>query len=148
MRGTQLRPERQFGQIGAELIGSDAAAADAEMVNLAAEALGTVGVSGLSVDLTLPPLVPLILTELGVGGVAATSLRHALDHKDAAALEEIGGAEAALLGQLMAAAGPADRALERMARIALPGASRDRDGPADRDCRADPRGQSRLVADH
>jgi len=121
--GTQLRPERQFGQIGAELIGFDGAAADAEMVSLAAEALGAVGVDGLSVDLTLPPLVPLILAELGVAGAAARALRQALDHKDAAAVEAIGAPEAVLLGQLMAAAGPADRALERMARIALPAAA-------------------------
>ena len=123
VRGTQLRPERQFGQIGAELIGSDAPTADAEVVGLAAEALRTVGVAGLSVDLTLPPLVPLILAELGVGGAAALSLRQALDHKDAAAIDGIGGPEARLLGQLMAAAGPADRALERMSTIALPGAA-------------------------
>jgi len=121
--GTQLRPERQFGQIGAELIGFDGAAADAEMVGLAATALGAVGVAGLSVDLTLPPLVPLILEELGVGGAAARALRQALDHKDAAAIEAIGAPEAVLLGQLMAAAGPADRALERMAKIALPSAA-------------------------
>jgi ATP phosphoribosyltransferase regulatory subunit len=121
--GTQLRPERQFGQIGAELIGFDGAAADAEMVSLAAEALGAVGVEGLSVDLTLPPLVPLILAELGVAGAAARALRQALDHKDSAAVEAIGAPEAVLLGQLMAAAGPADRALERMARIALPAAA-------------------------
>jgi len=123
VRGTQLRPERQFGQIGAELIGSDAASADAELVSLAAVALGAVGVDGLSVDLTLPPLVPLILAELKVKPAAAAALRDALDHKDAAAIDAIGGPEAALLGRLMAAAGPADRALERMARVALPGAA-------------------------
>ncbi len=121
--GTQLRPERQFGQIGAELIGFDGAAADAEMVSLAAEALGAVGVDGLSVDLTLPPLVPLILAELGVSGAAARALRQALDHKDAAAIEAVGAPEAVLLGQLMAAAGPADRALERMAKLTLPAAA-------------------------
>jgi ATP phosphoribosyltransferase regulatory subunit len=123
VRGTQLRPERQFAQIGAELIGSDAPAADAEVVLLAAEALGAVGVAGLSVDLTLPPLVPLILAELGVAAVEAAALRKALDHKDAAALDEIGGATAALLGRLMAAAGPAPRALERIGQVVLPGAA-------------------------
>jgi ATP phosphoribosyltransferase regulatory subunit len=121
--GTQLRPERQFGQIGAELIGSDAPTADTEMVVLAAEALGLLGVSGLSVDLTLPPLVPLILSELGVDLGRAEKLRIALDHKDAAALNEIGGRAAPILGRLMAAAGPADRALDRMARIELPSAA-------------------------
>ena len=121
VRGTQLRPERQFGQVGAELIGADEVSADAEVVCLAAEALAAIGVAGLSVDLTLPKLVPLILVELGVTGDGATALREALDHKDAAAIEAIGGSEAGLLGQLMATAGPAARALDRMAKIALPG---------------------------
>jgi ATP phosphoribosyltransferase regulatory subunit len=123
VRGTQLRPERQFAQIGAELIGSDAASADAEVVVLAAEALNAVGVAGLSVDLTLPPLVPLILSELKVGAVPSAALRKALDHKDAAGLDGIGGAAATVLGRLMAAAGPAGRALELLADLALPGAA-------------------------
>jgi ATP phosphoribosyltransferase regulatory subunit len=123
VRGTQLRPERQFAQIGAELIGSDAASADAEVVVLAAEALNAVGVAGLSVDLTLPPLVPLILSELKVGAVPSAALRKALDHKDATALDDVGGAAASVLGRLMAAAGPAVRALERLAAIALPRAA-------------------------
>ncbi|MEA2756514.1 MAG: phosphoribosyltransferase regulatory subunit [Aliidongia sp.] len=123
VRGTQLRPERQFGQIGAELIGSESAAADAEMVSLAAEGLGAVGIFGLSVDLTLPPLVPQILSEMNVDAARAAALRAALDRKDAAAIDEIGGPVAGVLGRLMAAAGPAARALELMAQIALPSAA-------------------------
>ena len=120
VRGTQLRPERQFGQVGAELIGADEVSADAEVVCLAAEALTAIGVAGLSVDLTLPKLVPRILAELGVTGDGAASLREALDHKDATAIDALGGFAAELLGKLMATAGPATRALERMARIPLP----------------------------
>ena len=120
VRGSQLRPERQVGQVGAELIGSAAPEADAEVVALAAEALNAIGVPGLSVDLTLPVLVPVILQALGVEGRAAEQLRAALDHKDAAAIAEIGGPSAAILGGLMAAAGPADRTLEAIRSIALP----------------------------
>ena len=120
VRGSQLRPERQVGQVGAELIGSAALEADAEVVALAAEALNAVGVPGLSVDLTLPVLVPVILEALGVEGQAAEQLRAALDHKDAAAIAEIGGPSAAILGGLMAAAGPADRTLAAIKAIALP----------------------------
>ena len=40
VRGNQLRPERQFGQVGAELIGVSAPAADAEIAAIAAECLG------------------------------------------------------------------------------------------------------------
>ncbi|MBI2235657.1 MAG: ATP phosphoribosyltransferase regulatory subunit, partial [Magnetospirillum sp.] len=54
VKGSQLRPERQFAQAGIELIGSDSAAADAEVVALAGEALTELGVQGVSVDLSLP----------------------------------------------------------------------------------------------
>lgn len=43
VRGNQLRPERQFAQVGAELVGALAPAADAELVRLAAEALQNIG---------------------------------------------------------------------------------------------------------
>src|SRR5471032_373931 len=51
--GAQLSPERQFRQIGCELIGSLEPAADAEIVLLAASALTELGVRGLSIDLNL-----------------------------------------------------------------------------------------------
>jgi ATP phosphoribosyltransferase regulatory subunit len=121
--GTQLRPERQFGQIGAELIGSERPEADAEIVVLAAEALSEVGIAGLSVDLNLPTLVPIVLEALGVAEDETRRLRAAVDHKDAAALAAVGGEAASLLRGLMDCAGPAKRALERLAEIALPPAA-------------------------
>jgi ATP phosphoribosyltransferase regulatory subunit len=120
VRGSQLRPERQVGQVGAELIGSAAPEADAEVVALAAEALNAIGVPGLSVDLTLPVLVPVVLQALGVAGRAAEQLRAALDRKDAASIAAIGGPSAEILAALMAAAGPADRTLATIKAIAMP----------------------------
>ncbi|WP_189045817.1 ATP phosphoribosyltransferase regulatory subunit [Aliidongia dinghuensis] len=120
VRGSQLRPERQVGQVGAELIGAAAPEADAEVIAVAVEALTAVGVPGLSVDLTLPVLVPVILEALGVESRAAERIRAALDHKDAAAIAEIGGQAAGILGSLMAAAGPADRTLAQIQAIQLP----------------------------
>ena len=38
VKGSQLRPERQVGQVGAELIGTDSVTADLEVVALAGEA--------------------------------------------------------------------------------------------------------------
>jgi ATP phosphoribosyltransferase regulatory subunit len=122
-RGGQLGPERQIGQVGAELIGADGAAADVEVIALAAEALGRVGVAGLSVDLTLPPLVPAVCAACGVAGSAAAALRAALDHKDAAQVSELGGVAAPLLAKLLAAAGPAEAALAALSRLALPEAA-------------------------
>jgi ATP phosphoribosyltransferase regulatory subunit len=114
VRGSQLRPERQFGQAGIELIGADNAAADAEVIALAAGALVAQGMADVSVDLSMPALVPLIV------GQPDDGLRAALDHKDVAAVRDRAGALATILVALIDAAGPADRALERLAKIDLP----------------------------
>lgn len=126
VKGSQLRPERQFGQAGIELIGADCPEADAEVAILAAEALVALGVPGVSVDLSLPTLVPAILAGLDV---ADESLRGSLDHKDAAAVLALGGVAAPLLSALLKAAGPAERALDILNGLDLPAqaaAERDR----------------------
>jgi ATP phosphoribosyltransferase regulatory subunit len=120
VKGGQLRPERQIGQVGAELIGADGAAADVEAIALAAEALGGLGIDGLSVDLTLPRLVPAICEALGMGSGTMEAIRAALDHKDAAKLAATGSAAAPLLGKLLGAAGPAGKALAALAPLAMP----------------------------
>ena len=121
IRGSQLRPERQFGQAGAELVGADSAAAEAEVILLAWEALARLGVAGLSVDLTLPTLVPGLVAELGL---AAPELRHALDRKDAAEVERLAGADGAVLVALLRATGPAEEAVAALRRLTLPAEAR------------------------
>jgi ATP phosphoribosyltransferase regulatory subunit len=123
IKGGQLRPERQIGQVGAELIGADGAGADVEAIALAAEALAGLGIGSLSVDLTLPRLVPAICASLGIAGKQSEIIRAALDHKDAAKLAESGGVAAPLLGKLLAAAGPAQTALAALAPLAMPPAA-------------------------
>jgi ATP phosphoribosyltransferase regulatory subunit len=119
VKGNDMRPERQIGQVGAELIGSDAIAGDVEAVTLAAEALGAVGIEGLSVDLTLPTLVPAICRAAGIAGASQETLRRALDHKDAAAVAAAGGKAASVLQKLLAAAGAAEPALKAIAALDL-----------------------------
>jgi len=123
VRGSQLRPERQVGQVGAELIGSDGIAADVEVVALAAEALAALGIATLSVDLTLPTLVPAVMRELGLAPEVQERLRAALDHKDAAAVAAVGGRAAELLGKLLASAGLASDALAALGSVELPQAA-------------------------
>jgi ATP phosphoribosyltransferase regulatory subunit len=123
VKGSNLRPERQFGQVGAELIGTPSAHADAEIVVLAAGALAAVGVSHLSVDLTLPTLVPSLAAALGFSPEAGRTLAVALDRKDAAAVAALAGDHAELFAALLAAAGPADRAVARLQRLTLPEAA-------------------------
>jgi ATP phosphoribosyltransferase regulatory subunit len=123
IKGGQLRPERQFAQVGAELIGAASARADAEAVVLAAEALDAIGIEGLSIDLNLPPLVDALAADLDIGGARLAALRQALDRKDAAAVSEIAGAAAARFQGLLRAAGPAGAALAALGAMALGGAA-------------------------
>ncbi|HET8726202.1 MAG TPA: ATP phosphoribosyltransferase regulatory subunit [Alphaproteobacteria bacterium] len=119
VKGTQLRPGRQFTQVGAELIGSAEPSADAEVTVMAAQALEEIGVGRLSLDLNVPTLVPAFLRASGIEGEAAASLRRALDRKDASTIAG-SGATAAALGRLMAASGPAGPALAAVADVDLP----------------------------
>ena len=124
VQASELRPERQFRQVGFELIGSAAAACDAEVILLAADALDGLDIKGdLSVDLNAPTLVASLLAEAGGGAEAVGPLREALDRKDAAAVADEGGAVAGLLVRLLRAAGPAEMALDALAPLALPGAA-------------------------
>src|SRR3546814_19608703 len=63
LRANQLRPEREMTQVGAELIGTDSVAAAVEIVTIAIEALEFAGLSGLTVDFTLPDLIDTLAAE-------------------------------------------------------------------------------------
>ena len=120
VRGGQLRPERQFAQAGAELIGAPQEAGDAEVVVLAVSALEAVGVRGLTADLSLPTLVPAVTKGLAVEDDAAEALRQALDRKDAEAVTVLSGSQSGLFEGLLRAAGPADQALSALQALGLP----------------------------
>ncbi len=118
--GSQLRPEREFAQAGVELIGSASESADLEVILLAVEALEKIGVPNLSIDLNLPMVVPLVCESLGLDLGRGSPIRSHLDHKDATAISALGGEAAKVLGSLLDAAGPAERAVELLGKITLP----------------------------
>jgi len=120
IRGSQLRTERQFTQVGVELIGAPELAADAEVISLAWRSLTDLGVNRISIDLNLPLLVPAVCAGLGMAAEDAERARLALDRKDAAAVAEFGDGVGELLGQMLAAAGPADKALAKLLALDLP----------------------------
>ncbi len=116
IRGSHLQPERQIAQAGIELIGNDTAAADAEIILTAVDALAAIGLSSLSIDLTIPRLVPTLLNGTPAG--RKQPLAHALDRKDAAAVAELSGNP--LLLQLLNASGPAERGVPALLALDLP----------------------------
>ncbi len=119
----QLNPEREVVQVGAELIGSATAAADAEIILLSIETLRAVGVEEISLDLMVPPLVPAVLAAAtGLGDPAA--LRLAIDRKDVAAVRDLAGPAAATLVALLEATGPRDAAMQALGGLDLPDEAR------------------------
>ena len=127
VRGSQLRPERQFVQVGGELIGAAGPAADTEVILMAVRALREIGLDRLSVDLTFPTLISTLNRHLGIAGDRETALRAALDSKDrqalAAALEGDAGSRAAFLA-LLDATGPAGPGLALLEAAELPAEAR------------------------
>jgi ATP phosphoribosyltransferase regulatory subunit len=106
-------------QAGAELIGSQGVAAVAEVLGIALEALANAGLAGLTVDLTLPELVG----ELAAGAwplepIQLAEAQALLDAKDVAGLRALG---AARYEALIAAAGPAAGAFDKLAALGLDG---------------------------
>ncbi len=129
VRGNPLKPERQFAQVGAELLGVDTAEADAEAVLLTVDALRAIGVAGLTVDLNLPTLVAAVAAGLKLPAETLARLRRALDRKDEAAIATALAGEkgadkkvADVFTGLLRAAGPVDTALAQLTGLKLPAA--------------------------
>jgi len=51
-KGSMLRPERQFLQVGSEIIGSNSILADIEIINLAYKSLRDIGIKNITLELT------------------------------------------------------------------------------------------------
>jgi ATP phosphoribosyltransferase regulatory subunit len=107
---TQLNPQREAMQVGAELIGDDSVAAAGEIAGLAVAALKAAGVEGITVDLTMPDLVQTLAGLILSPGEIA-DLDAMLDMKDAGGLAEAGYASWL---PLIAATGPVAPALDAL----------------------------------
>ena len=125
VKGSNLRPKRQFGQIGVELVGSPSPKADSEIILMAADALSNLGIKNLSIDLCLPTLVPAICQSHKIESTSIVNrLRVALDEKDKPAVEilekELGEGTNSVFSSLLEAVGPVDKALKNLKKINLP----------------------------
>lgn len=120
VKGHQLRPERQFTQVGFELIGPGSAAADTEAIIVAVEAVIALGIQDVSIDLALPTLVPAVLKDTGYESSQVEAIYEALNHKDVAEITRLGGEAAKALTALVEASGPLEAARAKLESVALP----------------------------
>jgi ATP phosphoribosyltransferase regulatory subunit len=123
VRGGTLQPSRQLGQVGAELIGATGAAADAEAVLVACDALTALGIGGLSVDLNIPTLVTAIAQARELPRDRTMALVMALDRRDAVECHRVAGGADALIDALLDVPGEAATALPKLSALELPPAA-------------------------
>jgi len=102
-------------QAGCEIVGTDGVAAVIETIRVALDALTAAGATGLSIDLTLPDLVPLLAAgPMPLAPDTVDAVIHELDGKDAGALADL-GASAYL--PLIEAAGPVTNAIAKLSAL-------------------------------
>lgn len=101
VNGTQLRTERQFCQVGCEMIGTDSLVADVEMPLVALKALSSVGLGKLSIDLTVPTLISHIYDETGVSEEEKKELDYCIEKRDLGGVGQVDGKAASLVFKLM-----------------------------------------------
>lgn len=101
VNGTQLRSERQFCQVGCEMIGTDTLMADVEMPLVALKALSSVGLRKLSIDLTVPTLIAHIYDETGASEEEKKELDYCIEKRDLGGVGQVEGKAASLVFKLM-----------------------------------------------
>lgn len=120
-KGSQVRPSRQFVQAGFELIGNTSLEAEFEVVKLAVEALSHVGISEMSIDLTLAPIAPMLAEKHGLSDAEKDQVFEALNAKYAGGLIGLSDAVVTDFEALLSASGPAKDALSGLKALELKG---------------------------
>ena len=120
VKGSQLRPERQYIQTGAELIGSDLPSADAEIIILAVTALKHIGIEKIAVDIALPTLIGQVLQATSFEKEAQDSVKEAINRRDIDLIAQQFGETGQLIGKLMQASGRWEEAVQQLKSLVLP----------------------------
>lgn len=120
VNGTQLRPERQFCQVGCELIGVDSVMADVEMPLVGLKALAASGIGKLSIDLSVPTLINHLYEEMETGADEQQILNDLIEKRDRDAIAAHGGAVAEIIVAMLDVEGSAERADAALSAMVLP----------------------------
>jgi len=111
-RGSQQRTERQFCQVGCELIGAQGPEAEIEICMLALLGLRDLGLKNITIDLTVPGLVQNLFDAYGVEEKDRAVILEMIEKRAGDSIEKIKGPIAKALADLLGASGAADRALK------------------------------------
>lgn len=113
----QQRIERQFTQVGCEIIGEKNIEADIESCVVALIALDDLGLKSITIDLAYPRIVTSLLDQNKISESQRDVIKHALERKSADGLSKAPKKLAEILKKLMGASGVADKSLKKLAAI-------------------------------
>ena len=122
-KGSQQRTERQFTQVGCELVGVEDKQADVEVCIAALAGLTRLDVGAVTLDLTLPRLVDQIFAHYEATAQQQEQTRAALIDRDVDRLAAMASPMADVLVQLVKASGPVEISLDALMGIRLPQAA-------------------------
>ena len=108
----QQRIERQFSQVGCELIGADGIEAEIESCVLALIGLDDLGLKSVTIDLCLPQLAAKIFESFDVKESDRRNLCRAIERREQDNVEKIKTPAAGILSKIMASSGNARQALD------------------------------------
>ncbi len=120
VNGTQLRPERQFCQVGCEMIGVDTIQDDVEICLTALNGLHKIGVENLSIDLTIPALVDDLFQAFNIDEQTQENLNKLLQKRERDGLKKIKSEITDCLVGLLDASGVASEAIEKLQKVNIP----------------------------
>jgi len=119
-RASQMRTERQFCQVGCEIIGNNISPdTDVEIATLAVLGLKKLGLGGLTIDFTIPHFISCLIKDVADDDVRDIVAK-AVAQRDEAALRKTGLESAQKIVAVMMASGPYQKAFEVLKSIALP----------------------------
>lgn len=124
VHGTQLRPERQFCQVGCELIGATSIKDDVECALVSLKALYDLGASNISIDLTIPTLMQTLFEAHALSDELQEQVKACLRKRDRDGLNALDFDGIDSFIALLDASGLAEKAVEALNQAPLPDAAR------------------------
>ncbi len=116
-KASQQRTERQFCQVGCELIGAAGPEAEIEICMLALLGLKALGLENITIDLTIPGLTQNLFAAYDIAEDKRADIQEAIEKRAYDSIEKLEGPIADVMGALLGASGEADRALELLTAI-------------------------------
>lgn len=114
VNGTQLRPERQFCQVGCEMIGDGGMESDVESALLALTGLYASGIRDLSIDLTVPTIIRHVFDACGDDENTREHLSDLIGKRDADAIAAYSATSSGIILSLMKMGGDAKALLQSL----------------------------------